>query len=284
MHMAFSAHAGSKRFAGVIVAVLGMAASGLGGQAAAAENFTGVYSVSLVGLSLGNATVSGKFGANDYRIEAYANLTGLASAVSGAKGSAVATGLMRGAQPAPNSYATTSSNSKETRTVRIGMNSGNVRAVDIQPPFEALEGRVPIMEGHKRSVVDPLSALIMPLRDGEAAGPAACRRTIPVFDGFTRFDVSLAYVGTRKVAVQGYKGPVIVCNARYRPIAGHRPNRKATQFMVNNKDMEVWLAPLGDSKIMVPYRIAVRTMIGMTVIEARKFLVTGGNRAESARR
>lgn len=251
--------------------------STLPGPACAQESISATYAVTLVGLSLGSATLIGKVGDNDYRLEVHANLTGLASAISGAKGSAVASGAIQNGQLAPAAYATTSSNSRETRTVRIGMVAGSVRAVDIQPPFEQLEGRVPVTDNHKRNIVDPLSALIMPVKSGEAGnGAAVCRRSIPVFDGYTRFNVNLGYVGTRQVASAGYKGPVVVCNARYVPIAGHRPGRKATQFMVDNKDMEVWLAPLGDGRIMVPYRISVRTMIGTTVIEARRFQLAGG--------
>lgn len=254
-------------------------------QATAQESFTGVYNVSLIGLSLGTATVSGKVSGSEYRIEAYANLTGLASAMSGAKGSAVSSGAIQRGQLAPSAYATTSSNSKETRTVRIGMAAGTVKAVDIQPPFEEQTGRVPLTDAHKRNILDPLSALIMPIKAGDAGnGSAVCSRSIPVFDGYTRFNVDLGYVGTRQVAAQGYKGPVVVCNARYKPIAGHRPNRKATQFMIDNKDMEVWLAPLGEGKTMVPYRISVRTMVGMTVIEARRFQTGGEAPASAAQR
>lgn len=244
-------------------------------QAQSGEGFSGVYNVSLIGLSLGTATVSGQVGPSEYKIEAYANLTGLASAVSGAKGSAVSSGVIQNGQVAPGAYATTSANSKETRTVRIGMTAGNVRAVDIQPPFENLEGRVPVMEAHKRGIVDPLSALIMPVKGDVSNGADVCRRSIPVYDGYTRFNVDLAYVGTRQVNVPGYSGAVIVCNARYKPISGHRPNRPATKFMADNRDMEVWLAPLGEAKVVVPFRISVRTMVGMTVIEARKFQVSG---------
>lgn len=195
--------------------------------------------------------------------------------MSGAKGSAVSSGSIQNGQIAPSAYATSSSNSRETRTVRIGMAAGTVKAVDIKPPFEEQEGRVPLTDAHKRGILDPLSALIMPVAGSITDGPTICRRSIPVFDGYTRFNVDLAYTGTRQVQTQGYSGPVIVCGARYKPVAGHRPNRRATQFMVDNKDMEVWLAPLSGGKAVVPYRISVRTMVGMTVIEARKFAVAG---------
>ena len=46
------------------------------------------------------------------------------------------------------------------------------------------------------------------------------------------------------MTLPGYSGDVLVCAARYNPIAGHRTGRKSTQFMADNKDMEVWLAPV----------------------------------------
>jgi hypothetical protein len=77
------------------------------------------------------------------------------------------------------------------------------------------------------------------------------------------------------VQAKGYSGPVAVCNARYTPIAGHR-NRKPVQFMAENRDMQVWLAPIGDSRVLAPFRISVATMVGQTVIEASDFEVVGG--------
>ena len=93
---------------------------------------------------------------------------------------------------------------------------------------------------------------------------------MPVYDGFTRFDVSLAYAGTRRVQTKGYSGPVVVCNVRYTPIAGHR-NRKSVQFMSENKDIQVWLGARSARRGLVPYRISVATMMGATVIEATEF-------------
>jgi hypothetical protein len=70
------------------------------------------------------------------------------------------------------------------------------------------------------------------------------------------------------VEKSGYSGPVLVCNARYVPIAGHRSTRPSTKFMEDNKDMQVWLAPIQGTRMLVPLRIAVRTMIGMSIVEA----------------
>jgi hypothetical protein len=115
-------------------------------------------------------------------------------------------------------------------------------------------------------------------------GPAACNRTIPVFDGYARFDVKLAYAGQRIMKLRGYEGPVSVCAARYIPVAGHRPGTKGVVFMQNNKQLEVWLAPLEGARVELPLRISVATMVGTTVVQATNFAVkSAAAEAESIR-
>ena len=43
--------------------------------------------------------------------------------------------------------------------------------------------------------------------------------------------------------------------------------------MADNKDIEVWLAPIGGTNVLMPYRISVRTMVGIAVAEATEFRV-----------
>jgi hypothetical protein len=246
---------------------------------AGAETLKARYGISMLGVPIGQATMSGEFG-QSYSLELYLKLTGLASMVSDSKGSAKSTGALAGGRVEAQTYATTASAKDATRTVRMAISGGAVRGVEISPPFEDKPGRVPLTEAHKRGVLDPLSALVMALPSGQpAVGPAACNRTLPVFDGYTRFDVTLSYVGARNVSGAGYNGPVSVCATRYTPIAGHRADRPQTKFMAENRQMEAWLAPVGQSGAAIPYRIAVKTQIGMVVIEAKEFAVSGGSAA-----
>ena len=77
----------------------------------------------------------------------------------------------------------------------------------------------PVAEVHKRGIIDPVSALVMPVpARGEPTDPANCNRTLPIFDGAARFNMVLSYAATRIVEKPGYKGPVLVCNVRYVPI------------------------------------------------------------------
>ena len=43
--------------------------------------------------------------------------------------------------------------------------------------------------------------------------------------------------------------------------------------MAENKNIELWLAPIELARVLLPYRVSVRTMVGTTVIEATEFSV-----------
>lgn len=250
---------------------------------AGAETLRVRYSVSLIGLPLGTAHLNGSFSPSAYSIEAGAKLTGVATLVTRSGGAATASGAIAGGRIVPAAYATTASNSETTRTVRMSMTGRAVRGVDISPPFEEKPGRVPLTDANRRDIVDPLSAAVMVVPGVEpVVGPAACNRKLPVFDGYTRFDVTLSFVGLRQVAIPGYSGPVAVCAARFTPIAGHRPARETIKYMTSNRHMEAWLAPVGGQRVLVPFRISVKTRVGTTLIEAREFSVEGAPRAAAA--
>ena len=250
----------------------------LGSVAASAATVKADYSIWLSGLPLGNANLATTVDGSRYRMQLDVRLTGLAGLLTGGSGNATAAGTVGSGQPVPASFNITSRSSSAERTVRMGLSGGSVQALKVEPPLEDRPDRVPVREGHKRGIVDPVSGLLMPMITRNATDPANCNRTIPVFDGGARFDIVLRYAETKQVDKPGYKGPVIVCNARYVPVAGHRAERTATRFMENNRDMNVWLAPVEAARLLLPLRIEVRTQAGMSLIEASNWSLEGGAR------
>lgn len=228
------------------------------------------YDITLAGLPLGKADLSSSFSGSKYEMEGRAKLTGLAMILTGGKGEASASGILAdAAPPRSSSFAVVSKTSDNQRSVRMGLKSGRVAKVEIDPPLEPRPDRVPVKAADKRGVVDPMSALLMPaVASKNLTDPANCDRTIPVFDGASRMNVVLSYGETKNVEVPGYSGPVLVCNARYVPISGHRSERPATKFMQENKDIAVWLAPVEGPRLLFPLKVSVRTMIGMGEMQA----------------
>lgn len=265
------------------LAGLALAATLASNRPAAAASLDARYEISLLGLTLGTANLSGGIEGDAYKLDMVAKLTGLVGSFTGGRGSGVATGTLSGGRLAPATFAVSSASSSESRTVRMALGGGDVSAVAIEPPIDAKPDRVPLKDGHRRNIVDPLSAFLMPV-NGKGGGAAACNRTLPIFDGAARYDIKLSSAGTREVSIEGYNGPVAVCQARYVPIAGHRSQRPSTKFMAENREISTWLAPVAGTNLMVPVRISVKTMVGTAVIEAASFKVDPGVTASAARR
>jgi Protein of unknown function (DUF3108) len=236
---------------------------------AAAEVIAARYAVTLVGFRIGEASARGAVSAAAYRVALDAHLTGLAEWLAHMRIALASSGEIRRGNVLPNAYATTAASERDTRTVRMALNAGNVRAVDISPPLEDESIRIPVSSAEKRNVLDPTSALIMAVPAGEPlVGPAACNRTLQIYDGVVRFDLMMSYTGTRDVTAIGYNGPVSVCAVRYKPIAGHRYDSRSTKFMAQNHDIEVWLAPIERAHVVIPFHIGLRTMAGMATVDA----------------
>lgn len=266
------------RPAQTLLAALALA---LSTAAASAATLRTDYAIWVGGFPLGRADLATTLDGSRYRLQLQVKLTGLAGLLTGGKGTATASGTV-GGQPLPASFSLVSQSSDNQRTVRMGLASGTVLALEIVPPIEEKEGRVPVREAHKRGIIDPISGLLMPANvQGDPAAPGNCNRTLPIFDGAARFDIVLTYAETKQVDKPGYKGPVIVCNARYVPVAGHRPDKQATRFMEDNRDMSVWLAPVEGARVLIPMRIEVLTTSGRTLIEASRWTLEGAKAAEA---
>lgn len=227
------------------------------------------YGVALIGLPIGTATVDGTVGPRDYKLQGTGKLTGLAGVIVDTKGAVTATGVLKDGHVTPSGFAATAGTPHYLLTIRMAEERNAATKVEITPPYIQTPDRIPLSPADKRNIIDPMSSFIMPVPGtGEVLGSAACDRTLPLFDGGVRFNVVLSFKRLQQVATPAYAGPVAVCGARYQPISGYRPDRPVNKFMIDNKDMEVWLAPVGATRFVFPYHIAVMSMIGMVTIDA----------------
>lgn len=239
---------------------------------AGAQTLKVTYAITLLTLPIGTASVKAEIAGGKYSVEGQARLLGVASLVNNASGASSGHGAFVDGRVSPSDFATTASNSTSTRTIRMAVKDNAVAGVDIAPPFDDKPDRVPLRPEDKRNIIDPVAAFLSPApKSGSPVGAGACDRSLPIFDGYTRFDLKLSYVGERQVSAKGYKGPVAVCNVRYVPVAGYRRDRPATKFMAENKDVQVWLAPVEGAGTLAPFHISVKTMIGTLILEATEF-------------
>ena len=130
---------------------------------------------------------------------------------------------------------------------------------------------------HRRGgVIDPMTGSLMRVPgNGNPLGPQACQRTHQIFDGRMRYNLQFAYKRMEQVkADKGYEGPAVVCSVSFVPLAGYNPTRTAIKYLIAQHDMEIWLAPIGATRVLVPFRVSIPTPIGVGVMQATQFVAT----------
>jgi hypothetical protein len=265
-----------------VIALLSALTASIPMSGAVAATVRARYSVSYLGVPLGEITIVNTVEPSAYEARLDAHTTGAASVARSFRISMKANGIMRNAAILPTSFSSRQSGA-ESRTMRISLAAGDAKAAEIDPPFEGAGPLVPMTEDHKRSVVDPLSALIMPLSpDDRGLGPSACDRTLRLFTGIARSDLKFAYARTEQLKSKAYSGDVAVCSVRYLPIAGHNPDSTMTKFMVANRGIEARLAPLQDASLVMLVSATVPLPLGTAMVALEQYEVVptlvGSNR------
>ncbi|CTQ56691.1 hypothetical protein LP7551_05252 [Roseibium album] len=247
------------------------------------SNVGGLYSISIAGFKIGRGTLSLVLQGNAYSAKVSLEPAGIGTLFSTGKGGAEASGWLVGSKVVPSKYRMASHASNLDFYVNLKQGSGNIRAMEVAPNFKPNAERIKVTKRHKRNAIDPLSAALMPVRRSkDSLGPKACSRKLPIFDGWTRFDIKLSYEGTKEVSGRGYDGSVVVCKARWVPVAGHRPSKASVKYMAR-ANMEVWMAPMGRDNVLIPYRIAIDTKNGRLLVEASKLRIDGAGSDRASR-
>ena len=232
------------------------------------------YTASLAGIPIGKGSWVVDINDTHYTAAASGTTTGLLHAFTGGHGTSATRGTLQAGRPVSAIFAATIIASKKTDEVRITIANGNVKDFTIDPPQDNAPERVPITEAHRHDVLDPMTASLLRVPgNGDPLSPEACKQTLSIFDGRLRYDLQLAFKRMDKVkADKGYAGPVVVCAVYFTPIAGYIPSRTAIKYIAKLRDIEIWLAPIAGTRVLVPYRVQGPTPIGQAVLEANEFV------------
>jgi hypothetical protein len=234
------------------------------------------YTASLAGIPIGNGSWMIEIGDTGYSAAASGTTTGLLRAFTGGRGTTAARGTLSGGRPVTSIYAATISTRKKNDEIRLTIANGTVKDFRLDPPQDDDPERVPVTDAHRQNVLDPMTASLVRMPgNGDLLAPEACQRKVAVFDGRLRYNLELAYKRMDKVkADKGYSGPVVVCAVYFEPVAGFIPSRTAIKYLTRQRDMEVWLAPIAGTRVLVPFRAQGPTPIGQAVLEADQFVAT----------
>lgn len=256
----------------VAAAAVGCAA----GSARAQGRLDAQYEASLAGILVGKGTWVIDIADDQYSAAANGGTTGLLKAFTGGHGSGAAQGRVVNGALAPASYiASIASDTRQSETIRIQLASGNIKESTIEPEPEPNPDRLPVTDAHRKGVIDPMTGTMVRVAGtADPIGPDACASSAAVFDGRMRYDLKLGFKRLESVKAKGYQGPVVVCALHFAPIAGYVPDRAAIKYLAAQRNMEVWLAPIAGTRVLVPFKVLVPTPIGMAALEATQFVST----------
>lgn len=232
------------------------------------------YSVTLGGLPIGRGAWVIDIAEDHFTAAASGGTAGMMQVFASGNGQSAARGSIAGGNLVPASYASSIVTDQKFDQVRMVISSGTVKEFVADPPTVPTPDRVPLTDGHRRGVTDPMTASLMRVPgSGDTLVPQACQRTLSVFDGRMRYDLKLAFKRLDRAKTEkGYQGPVVVCAVYFAPIAGHIPDRAAIKYLTQLRDIELWLAPISGTRVMVPYRVSVPTPLGLGVMQATQFI------------
>ena len=240
-----------------LLGMIGLLAAGLTARASsdAEDNAAIDYALSISGIPIGQASLSVTIDRQHYALHATADVGFL---FWGGEGNARAVGVLDAGSMKPSHYRLAYEGGSTPGRIEIAFADGKAVRWGRQPEpdgewaQEWRENRVVLEDHHLAGVLDPLSALLIPV-PADAEPATVCRRLLPVFSGFTRFDLELTGTAPASSGVG--------CTARYRPVAGHRPDSDSVERMTRRGAFEIALEPITQSA-WGPARVAVQTRFG----------------------
>ena len=241
--------------------LLAAALLGLGAApSSAATTANASYVVNLGGNIIANAKFRFVDDGSAYSLSLDANVSGVAQLVASGIARVDSSGAITDDGLRSNSFDLLTRSGGDEFNIRVQYQKAAVTAFVIDPPIANNIDRIPIERKQLSGVNDFLASFI---RKGRL-DRSLCDYRAKIFTGVERFDLNFSFakddVATSKRT--GYQGPVVLCNIKYKPIAGHYTTSEITNSLAQDDRILIWFAPLGDSGYAIPYRVLLTTSMG----------------------
>ena len=242
-----------------------------GDLAVRASTVDAVYQISWLGAHIGDFRIKSSITTRQYSLQASAELSVFFGTFSW-QGATTSSGLMTANGPVPQNYTFKYATNEKRESVELRFQKRMVQDILVNPPQFPGARHVPITAAHLQNVVDPLSAIVL-LSQARLNQGEACNKRLPIFDGKIRYDLILSPKGTRNVGTSGkLRGTAYVCSVRFVPIAGHKMGKQGeNDYASGNTGIEVWLVPVQEAGLIVPYYVHVPTPAGTASMVTAKF-------------
>lgn len=243
------------------------------GPAQAQGRLDAKYQASLSGIVIGKGSWTIVIGDKNYSGATSGGTTGLVKAIGGGHGMGTVQGKVMAGRFVPDAYLSSVFYGKKNETIRIAFAADRVTSSTIEPEPPPTPDRIPVTDAQKRGVSDPMSGMMFAVPGKDALPNAqACATNATIFDGRMRYDLQLAFKALETVTLaSGTQLPAAVCSVSFKPMSGYVPSRAAIKYLIKRHDMDVALAPIAGTRVMVPIRVRIPTPIGLGVVQAVEF-------------
>lgn len=253
-----------------------LALCSLGAPAQAEARLSAHFTISMVGVPIGQLSWAVDLNAGSYTTSANGKASGALSVLVNGEGLVATRGIIESDRLRPTFFSSNLIEDGETTGLQMTFENGGVKTLRTDAPLQTRD-RIPVSEADRRGVTDPLTGMLIVAPPGDKAAlvPAHCDRALPIFDGQRRYDLALSFkrLDSMKIDV-GYAGPVLVCAVVLKPIAGYRADSMLVKYVGGQRDMEIWFAPIVGSNVIAPARLVMPTLIGTLEIAADRFEVS----------
>jgi hypothetical protein len=253
-----------------------LALCSLGTAAQAEARLSAHFTISMVGVSIGQLSWAVDLNAGSYTTSANGKASGALSMLVNGEGLVATRGIIESDRLRPTFFSSNLIEDGETTGLQMTFENGGVKTLRTDAPLQTRD-RIPVSEADRHGVTDPLTAMLIVAPPGEktALVPAHCDRVLTIFDGQRRYDLALSFkrLDSMKIDV-GYAGPVLVCAVMLKPIAGYRADSMLVKYVGGQRNMEIWFAPIVGSNVIAPARLVMPTLIGTLEIAADRFEVS----------
>ncbi len=225
--------------------------------------------------------VEGNFNArlehDDYRLATEMTTVGVAAAFYPADYKLASEGRLKAERVEPRRFYSDTTAKKDARVLTLTYDKSHMPRLSATPPYSARDLK-DVKPALQINTQDPVSAFMLPV----AGGANPCARTLAVFDGRRRFNLTFNYVGKKKMTPPNTAHPdqpatpitAVVCTIRYEAIAPPEKKRKFTTMLRRNDDMKIWLAPFDGGRVYMPVRFELRTPLGSAVMKLKNLTQT----------
>jgi len=248
-----------------------------GAQPAAAQGkLEAQYEATLSGIPVGRGAWNIDIQDEVFSAAASGGTTGILKSFAGGSGTGASQGRIVNGALVATAYQASTTTSKKTEEIHITLDKGNVKEFGIIPEPPVDPDRIVVTDAHRRGVFDPMTAsLVRVPGTGDPLSPEACHGGAPIFDGRMRYELKLDFKRMETVkAEKGYRGPVVVCALYFVPVAGYIPDRPVIKYLAAQRNIEIALAPVAGTRILVPFWLKVPTPLGPAMLEATSFITT----------